>query len=338
MRLHRDSLRLATLYLAIMMAISVFFSVVIYQISVEEFRSSYHYPSRVQPRPTDPESFLEDFQSRLYEEGEHEFLTAKDKVLQRLIFINFFILISGGMLSYYLALKTLKPIEEAHEAQNRFTADASHELRTPITAMMTENEVTLMSPKLTLAEARKQLQSNNEELQKLSSLSDGLLRLARLENNGLEKHPVKTNEFITSAIKRSKTLAKNKNIRIVFEPKTEVSIPGDRESLEETIFILLDNAVKYSPAKSLVSVKAFDRSKSVLIQVTDAGPGIKPDELPHIFERFYRADQSRSKQSTQGYGLGLAIAKNIVELHDGNISASSQKGIGTTFSISLPRR
>ena len=235
-----------------------------------------------------------------------------------------------------MAKWTLKPIEDAHEELSRFTADASHELRTPIAAMQTETEVALMDSKLTLKSAKQQLSSNLEELGKLTKLTDGLLRLARLENNGLAKEDVDIKRVIKSAIDRAKPLAKPKKVKINTALQGNSTVIGDEASLIEVFVVILDNAVKHSPESGQVKVESSIDSKRVNIKVADQGPGIKPTALPHIFERFYQADSARSKESEEGYGLGLAIAKDIVEKHHGSISAASKLDKGSTFTVVLP--
>jgi two-component system, OmpR family, sensor histidine kinase CiaH len=327
--------KLASLYLLILMSISLFFSAIIYQSTVHEFNADYARQGvaiRRLPDYQPPGSVLDQF---LYQRLQ-QYNEAKAHILDRLILINLIILVGGGILCYYLARRTLQPIEEAHEALERFTADASHELRTPLTAMQTENEVALMNPKLTLAEAKAQLRSNLEELAKLTTLSDGLLRLARMENNRDEFVVVDLAKVVDSALARTAHAAQVKGVHIEQTVGTNLKVQGDQASLTEALITVLDNALKYSPEKSKVQVTAKKASKQVVIQVKDHGMGIRASDLPHIFDRFYRADAARSKQASNGYGLGLAIAKNIMEMHGGTITAKSRQGKGSTFTLHLP--
>jgi len=332
----KTSLKLALLYLLIIMTISLAFSVSIYQVSVRELNRGLQHQrdnltiglKRLALPPFDP--------SQIIFENQVDLSDSKETIVFNLVVVNLTILIGGGFLSYYLARRTLRPIEEAHAAQSRFTADASHELRTPIAAMQTEIEVSLMDPKLTVAQAKSQLQSNLEELGNLTALSEGLLRLARLENNHLDKSGLKIKTVVGSAIKRVRPQADKKSISVSLSKAKDYIVMGDRLSLEEAIVIILENAIKYSPPKSHVSINIKKDVLGAKIAIKDSGTGIAEADLPHIFERFYRSDTARSKNQSDGYGLGLSIAKKIIDLHCGKIIVTSKIGKGSTFTISLP--
>jgi two-component system, OmpR family, sensor histidine kinase CiaH len=337
--LHKPSLRLAGLYLGVILSISLFFSANIYQLSLQEFDHGFkvQLPGTVTNVLPSGEA-ISLLQQQLLAERDQRYAAAKQRVLTRLVLTNAAILVGGGFLSYYLARRTLQPIEEAHEAQSRFTADASHELRTPIAAMQSETEVALMDPKLTLAQAKEQLSSNLEELSKLTILSEGLLRLAQLEDNGLQKKSVPLDTVLQQALDRVMPLAEKKNILITSAGAKGTHVLGDQASLTEAVVTILDNAVKYSPEKTEAKLTIGQEQRYVTVTVQDQGIGIKATELPHIFERFYRADAARSKQHIHGYGLGLSIAKNIISLHGGKIVAHSQPGKGSRFIIYLPAK
>lgn len=331
----KASIKLAGLYLGIIMVISIAFSISIYQLSMSEFDRGFRGSGSILSNGL---SILTgDFDHEmLREEQERRFQEAQDRVLSRLILINVVILVGGGFLSYYLARKTLQPIEEAHDAQSRFTADASHELRTPIAAMQSEIEVALMDPKLTLKEAKEKLHSNLEELAKLTALSTGLLKLAQFDNTTLNSSRFRIDQTISSAISRVSSTASKKNILLKKELSSGLNVQGDEASLVEAFVILLDNAVKYSPEKTEILIAGKKEQSKVVVRVTDQGIGIKASELSHIFERFYRADAARSKKHIDGYGLGLAIAKNIIDIHHGTVSVQSKPTQGSTFIVSLP--
>lgn len=336
---HKKSTKLAGLYLAIMMAISIFFSLNVYQLSTQEFNRGFRggpgNGSFINRLPDDGNG-LNVIREMVNNEHDQQYEAARGRVIARLILINIFILIGGGILSYYLALRTLKPIEEAHEALERFTADASHELRTPIAAMQTEIEVALMNPKLTLTDTKGLLKSNLEELGKLTALSEGLLRLAQIGDGEFKPQKVSIDSVVDGAVKRINPLADKKGITITVNNGKNLHVLGEPVHLQEALVIILDNAVKYSPAKTTITITTKQKQKTVEIKVADHGIGIKAVDLPHIFDRFYRADAARSKQHADGYGIGLAIAKNIIDMHSGTITAASEPGKGSVFTLLLP--
>lgn len=332
---HKTSLKLAGFYLAILMIISLFFSASIYQVSVNELERGLRRPGPVFSRSVN-EGFPDILRDQLMQERVDAYEVAQDRIMTRLIFINLLILVGGGLLSYYLAVRTLRPIEEAHQALERFTADASHELRTPITAMRSEIEVALMDPKLSLKDAKLQLKSNVEELEKLTALSEGLLQLAHIDHNNLQLEPVSASLLATDAMERVTTQAKQRKVKLQLLEETGSFILAEKISATEALVTLLDNAIKYAPTGSTVEVTISEKQRHIEFAVTDHGPGIAPNELPHIFERFYRADSSRTKQGADGYGLGLAIAKGIADAHGGSVKVSSSVGKGSTFTLSLP--
>lgn len=335
MKLHKASIKLTSVYLAIIMFISLFFSINLYRASIQEFDRGINKQSRLMQRFQGNFGPM-GFEDQLMQERLDDFNTARNRIISDLFLINIFILVAGGLLSYYLARKTLKPMEDAHEAQKRFTADASHELRTPIAAMQSETEVTLMDPKLNLQKAKEQLNSNLEEMAKLTALSAGLLELAQLENNGLCKEDVYVTDFVQGAIDQVLPLAEQKNILISFKADNKLKVCGDNTSLREAMVTIIDNAIKYSPQKKEIKIIATQEQKNIIIKVKDQGVGINKEDQEHIFDRFYRSDTARDKNKNAGYGLGLAIAKKIIELHKGYIDVSSQQGKGTVFIITLP--
>lgn len=329
---HSASLKLASLYLLIIFFISLLFSSWLFNVSMSEIRQSvFHLPPPIERiRNTDP-----DFAAELRTAQNEAIEEARDNLMYQLIIINVIIAVAGATLSYYLARRSLKPIEEAHEAQSRFTADASHELRTPITAMRTETEITLTEPNLTLKAAKAQLESNIEELDKLTALSDGLLRLARLDNSSLSMERSNLGHLVSEAVSSVTPIAEQKNQQIKCTLSDAV-ISADPTSITDVIVILLDNAIKYSPEGSTINVTTKQQRQHVLLTISDPGIGIDAKDLPHIFERFYRADQSRTKNKVNGYGVGLSIVKAIIEAHKGSVSVKSQLQKGTTFTVSLP--
>jgi two-component system, OmpR family, sensor histidine kinase CiaH len=261
---------------------------------------------------------------------------AKNRVALFLGLLDLVILGVSALAGYWLAGKTLKPIQVMVKDQNRFIADASHELRTPLTALKAEIEVSLRDKKLTLWEAQHILSSNLEEVNKLQNLADSLIKLTQY--NGKKQtvnEIVNLPEIMCEATNRVTKLAKLKKITIT-QKVAAITLVGDAQSLTELIVILLDNAIKYSPNGTTVKLRATATDKNVTIAVVDQGIGIETKNIPHLFDRFYRVDKSRTKDAVDGYGLGLSIAKQIAEDHAGSIQVASKPNNGSTFTIEIP--
>ena len=256
---------------------------------------------------------------------------AAGQMILALVYINTLILLLGGLGSYFLARRTLEPIEKAHEAQSRFTSDASHELRTPLAAMKAELEVYLRYDTLTLGEAKELLESNLEEVEKLTKLSDMLLKMSRLDYDKLEKTQIDIVQMLPSVMK---SFSKSKK-RFDITARKSALIVGNEAAVSELMSILIENSLKYSPERSQISIRIFEKRMMVGFEIRNTGNPISEDDLPYIFDRFYRADSSRTASGINGYGLGLGIAKRITEIHNGYIQASSTEK-ETVFTFCLP--
>lgn len=328
-------IKLTVWYLLIIMLISIVFSLVIYsEINRELGRFERSQALRLRreqelmlPAPLPREFHDLDVQA---------IATARMRLTLALILINAGIFCIAGFSGYFLAGRTLRPIKEMVDDQNRFITDASHELRTPLTSLKTSIEVSLRNKNITLDEAKKLIESNLEDVEYLRVLSDGLIRLAQYQkpNGNIIFENISVREIVSIALDKMKTIAIAHKIKI--NSKIEkIEIEGDKKSLVELLVILLDNAIKYSRKNSQVLIIANKTDGKVTIAVSDEGIGIDDKDLPHIFDRFYRAEKSRSKKDVAGYGLGLSIAKKIVEIHKGLIAVKSEKDKGTTFTITL---
>jgi two-component system sensor histidine kinase CiaH len=328
--------KLTLWYLGIIMVLSMLFSYTLYRVSYGQLAEN----ARRQQVAVEhlPVPFGFESQRANYAQAIDDQLTdARRSLTLRLFALNLATLLLGGAASYFLARRTLGPVQDALEAQGRFTADASHELRTPLTAMRSEIEVALRDKGLGVKDARVLLGSNLEEIAKLEALSAGLLRLARFEN-GLDPGAIKNvpvKDLFEAAIDRLQVPLGQHHIDLDVQAGDE-TVAGDHGSLTELFVILLDNAIKYSPDRSTIKLTSRASAGTVRIGVTDQGIGIKASDVPHIFDRFYRADRSRSKEKVEGYGLGLSIAKRIVVLHNGEITVDSAPDQGSTFRVKLP--
>lgn len=324
------ALKLTAWYLGFIMLLSLTFSIFVYRVSLSELERGLRRPSSMG--------------SSLYFGNENSYNAFRQDRLRQgevniranLLLFNIIILVAGGGVSYFFARRTIRPIEEALEAQTRFSADASHELRTPLAVMQTETEVALRDSKLTTAEAKEVLKSNLEEVVRVRSLTEGLLRLARSAGELETVKRLNLADVAELAMERMDKPARARKIKI--EPElARVFCRGDQENLDELAVILLDNAVKYSQVGKTIWLKTYTEGKHAVMMVADEGEGIKASQLEHIFERFYRADTSRTKQKVEGFGIGLSIAKQIAEAHGGFIEAHSELGVGTTFLIKIPK-
>lgn len=320
------TLKLTVWYVIIVVSISLLFSIVIYSIALSEVgvRISNLQQSTLPGISTNSSVFDIVREAQIHE--------AENSLIGALVIANLTIWFAGGFGSYYLARRTLRPIEEAHEAQSRFTSDASHELRTPLASMKIELEVALRDPALTKEEMRELLDSNLEEVNRLTKLSHTLLQLSRLDHANIVRENIELSEIAKMIIERfNKT-----HPRIVLHNDRKLHVLANESNVEELLTILIDNALKYSPPKTTVQVTLVKQRQMSGFKVVNAGEGIAVDALPHIFNRFYRADASRTGSARNGYGLGLSLAKKIVELHAGELTVSSALNADTTFQVMLP--
>jgi len=322
-------IKLTVWYLAIIMAISLSFSGVIYfgvnreLVRIESFQRTriqgiirgFPMPVEVSPNP-DSDAIAE----------------SRTRIVLILGLVNLSILVLSGLGGYFLAGLTLDPIAEMVDEQKEFVSNASHELRTPLTSLMTEIEVALRDKKITLGGAKKLLTSNLEEVKKMNDLSNYLLKLNKSEydKTQIEFKQVDLKQIVLNAIDKILPLAAASTIKIV-EKLSTAEVKGNEDSITELAIILLDNAIKYSKKGGSIDVKTYGSS----LEITDHGIGIPERDIPHIFDRFYRADSSRSKERTDGYGLGLSIAKSIADAHGARIEVESKVGRGSTFMVTF---
>jgi len=256
------------------------------------------------------------------------------ELIEDVIVINLFALVIGGLVSYWYAGKALKPIEEAHNAQARFAADASHELRTPLAALRLENEVFLHQKDATLSETKELVKSNLEEAQRLENLADSLLALTQYNSVCLSLKAVKLSGVIDQAIENTAKFAKYKHIALSVDVAANAKTWGQNESLVQLTTIIIDNAIKYSPPRTTIYINAVKDSNNYHLSIRDEGPGISEEDLPLIFNRLYRGDKSRSAK-VAGYGLGLSLAKEIAKANKASITVRNYPGGGAQFVISL---
>lgn len=328
---NRTRLILTAWYLTVLMSVSILFSVLIYQSQMMEIRRFVSQEKvRIQTHLGLGPTFVivdEDF-----------FTEAKKRIAGRLVAINGVIFVVTGALGYFLAGRTLSPIEKMVAEQRRFISDAAHELRTPITAMRTSLEVYMRDKKATLRDAKVVIGDNIQDVIRLQSLIDNLLTLSQIqEGNGhLPYRATDLGRIAHEVGDRLKSLGARKNLRIITDTKKAV-VRGYAPHLEELVTILVDNAIKYSnDGAGDIKITVHTDSKDVSLSVQDHGIGIKERDQARIFDRFYRSDTARTKSDRGGYGIGLSIAQKIVDAHRGDISVTSKVGEGSLFTVSLP--
>ncbi|MCS6964036.1 sensor histidine kinase [Thermoflexus sp.] len=224
-------------------------------------------------------------------------------------------------------------LEHAFQAQRRFVADASHELRTPLTTMRGNLELLRREPPIPPQDQREVLEDLIAECDRLIRLVNDLLALARAEaGQAPRREPVPLRPFLSELGRQARRLARGQTIETPEAP--EASALADPDLLKQVLLILIDNAIRYTPSGGRITLRAQAGETFIALDVQDTGPGIPPEILPHIFERFFRGDPARTGS---GAGLGLSIARALVEAMGGTIEVESQVGRGSTFTIRLPR-
>ena len=218
----------------------------------------------------------------------------------------------------------------------RFSADASHELKTPLTSIRGEAEVALMSQQ-TPEERDQTLRSIIEETERLTSIVNNLLVLARADANQIQvqREPTALHEAAMAAFESVEALARKKGVSLDINQMDDVTVLGDSLWLQQLAANLLQNAVKYTPEGGTVTLSLKHSNGSALLSVLDTGPGIASDHIPHLFDRFYRVDSGRSRDHG-GTGLGLNISQWIAQIHNGSIEVQSELGKGSCFTVCLP--
>lgn len=225
-----------------------------------------------------------------------------------------------------------RQLEEALDSQRRFVADASHELRTPLTTVRGNIELLRRNPPIAANERAEIIADTTEEVDRLIRLVNQLLVLARADaGQPLRADPIPVQSLIRDVCRQAKLLAPRTEMQC--EAQADVLVQGDRDALKQVLLILVDNALVHTPAGTPVTLTATTNDTHVAFSVRDRGPGIPADQLPHIFERFYRGQASRTGR---GAGLGLAIAKELVEAQEGALTVESETGQGTVFTATLP--
>jgi two-component system, OmpR family, phosphate regulon sensor histidine kinase PhoR len=243
--------------------------------------------------------------------------------------------ITGALVLFH----DITELKKMDQVRRDFVANVSHELRTPLSILRGYIETLLDNPKTPHEELTQILRVMERHSNRLDSLVEDLLTLAQLEsgNPDLQLEMVDVAEFLREIIRDWEKKLTTKQLNIVMDIAPNLSpIPADRTRLQEALYNLVDNAVKYSREQGEIRLGARQSDREIELSVSDQGIGIAKDDLPRIFERFYRADKARSRDAVRGTGLGLAIVKHIAQLHGGRVEAESEVGRGTTIRVTLP--
>ena len=320
--------RLALSYLAVIMTLSLAFSVIIYAITSAQLNRPLP-PGEHAQQP--PEIIERQFSHRLEQRNSE----TRGSVIISLVVLNGVMLLVGYWLSLLLARRTLEPIERSIEQQAQFVSDASHELRTPLAALLLVNEIALRKSTLTEKKARQVLGQNVAEIKKLTELSNSLLDLAKSEGVVTDPELVNPATLIEEMVTRFTPAAQAKRVKLVYDNQSPTGdVPLQANAVRQILAIFMDNAIKYAPPKNgEVALQARLKKNTLEFIVKDNGPGIAPGDQKHIFERFYRADAARTRTGVSGHGLGLAIAKSLADCCGYTIRIKSQPPNGAEFTL-----
>ncbi len=318
-------IRLSLSYLTIIMIMSVGFSCVFFLTSARELDkpAGPDYYSTVGVR--DPDHEVDQWLRERAASG-------RASLAMNLVLVNVITLILGGGVSYLLARRTLRPIEATMKIQERFIADASHELRTPLTSLLLTNEVALRKKRISDTDARKYIEQNVRDLQQLTKLSNELLDLASV-SKPVKFTDVQLRDVVATSIAQVQPFADVRHITVVSNVEAH-SVKTHQEKLAKLLVILLDNAIKYSHDGGEIAIECVADDRHVQLQIRDHGIGMSKSVMDHIFERFYRADPSRTV--ADGHGLGLSIAVKLATELNATLTATSRQHKGSTFAISIP--
>lgn len=244
-------------------------------------------------------------------------------------------------ITWWLSDWALRPVEQAWDQQRRFVADASHELKTPLAVILANTQI-LQGHEGVSTDAMRWVDSTADEAVHMKALVNDLLQLARADETaagmsagGMRHETVDFSEMVESSALEFDAVAFERGCTLETEVQEGIQVTGDPEWLERLVRILIDNACKYGAQGTEVRVRLARSGSHATLSVHNQGNAIDPQDLPHVFERFYRSDKTRTRTGEGGFGLGLAIAKGITEAHGGSIAVTSSQAAGTTFTVSL---
>lgn len=322
MKLFTDAtIKLAGWYLLILMSVCVLFSMLIFQIARDELQTRF-FGAAEQGIVSFEESITRRAVAQTYLDN------ATASLFASLAYLNLIVLLSGGAGAYFLARRTLKPIEAAHEAQSRFVANASHQFRTPLAVMKAESELVLSDTSSTKAAFKSVLTSNLEEINHLANLSSMLLELSRSEQ-ALHKS---TGEIDLRELTAQLVHKQGGDARTTIVADTAVTAYSHEAAVQEVLGVLIDNALTHSIKKTPVTIRLSQTKSHAVATFTNAVKSLDDKELARIFERFYRASPA------DGYGLGLPLAHQLTKALGGTLTAEKAAKDTIVFTFQLPKK
>ncbi len=326
----RARIKLTTYYSAAVFLVLALFSFLVYRLFIQNLQFDLDDRNFV---------LVEGGQRLEHPEGEAEQTTTleiRDGLISILLIADAILLALIILLSYFLARATLKPIERAYLQQKRFISDAAHELRTPLAVMKAGAEVAL-SGAPTQKEYKAFVEEALQEVRHMSHMTDDLLFLARTGEmrTNTPKERVDLTALCEQTVARMQSYAKDKKVTLSCTTQKDIAVTGRLPHLRRLIMNIMKNAIDYNVPNGTVDVSLSREEHTALITVVDTGIGMQKEDLEHIFDRFYKADTSRTARHTEGSGLGLSIVKEIVDEHGGRISVESNVGKGTRIEIRL---
>ena len=252
------------------------------------------------------------------------------------IFVGLIMLVIIFFMNRFFANRYIAPVKEAFIKQKQFIADASHELKTPLAVISTNTDVLLSNREDTISTQSRWIHHIKEQTDRMKELTNHLLYLTEIDHTGshILYVPFSLSETVESTVLTMEAVIFEKNISLHYDIEPDLTIYGNKEQMKQVVMILLDNAIKYTDYKGFITLHLQKQNQHTVLSITNTGDGIPPKHIDRIFDRFYRTDASRSREHG-GYGLGLAIAKSIVEQHNGKIYAKSTLNKSTTFYIYL---
>lgn len=267
-------------------------------------------------------------------------MTTEQNALRRTVFLSV-LLVAAAMVAFFaasvfLSRWALSPVEEAWQRQRQFVADASHELKTPLTVILANTRILKSNKNDTIQSQYQWVKNTEEEATRMKTLVDDLLFLAKTDDaKNLTAHtPTALSSLVLGTALAFEAVAFEENVRLVTENiAPNLATLGDEKQLKQLFAVLIDNAIKYAKKGSAVTLSLTEKQTNAVFTIHNDGEPLSPEDAAHIFERFYRADKSRAPA---GYGLGLAIAKSVVDAHGGKIAVDSAPDKGTRFTVTLP--